>query len=211
MRIPMRSLVLLAATGCGSYTMYQTAEPLPRNRWELQVASTSGEFYDLPQNTPTPTTGLELAARYGLGHETDVGLKLYTVGTEASVRHRFVDGKWQWAGLAALGGARTIERLGSTDAYTMHARIAAAITRRLRPRFAITFGPALTGSFFLPAGGGSAAGLMVGAFGNAEWRLGATNRWHITPEVSLHVAPLGDVPVKGGVILGGVAFGRDFH
>lgn len=207
----MRSLVLLAVAGCGSYTMYQTAEPLPKHRWQLQVASTSGEFYDLPQNTPTPTTGLEVAGRYGIGGDTDVGVKLYTLGTEASIRHRFVDGKWQWAGLAALGGAWTIERLGSTSAITMHGRVAAAITRRLRPRFAITFGPALTGSVFVPAGGGYAGGLMAGAFVNAEWRLGATNRWHLTPEVSLHVAPLGDVPVKGGVVLGGIAFGRDFR
>lgn len=207
----MRSLVLLLAAGCGSYTMYQTAEPLPKNRWQLQVASTSGEFYDLPQNTPTPTTGLELASRYGIGHDTDVGLKLYTLGSEVSIRHRFADGRWQYAALGALGGAWTIARLGSTDALTMHARGAVAITRRLRPRFAFTFGPALTGSVFVPAGGGSSAGLMIGAFGNAEWRLGATNRWHLTPEISVHVAPLGDVPVKGGVVLGGIAFGRDFH
>ena len=210
MRIPMRSLALIAVTGCGSYTMYQTAEPLPLNHWQLQVASTSGEFFDLPQNQPTPTTAVELASRYGIGHDTDVGLKIYTFGTEASVRHRFVNGKWQWAGLAALGGARTLERLGTTDALTMHVRGAAAITRRFRPRFAITFGPALTGSLFVPAGGGSSAGLLVGAFGNAEWRFGATNKWHLVPEISLHVAPLGDVPVKGGVILGGIAFGRDF-
>ena len=206
----MRSAVLLALVGCGSYTMYQTAEPLPLNHWQVAVASTSGEFYDLPQNTPTPTTGIELASRYGIGNETDVGLKLYSIGTETSVRHRFVDGKWQWAGLAALGGGRTTERVGTTDAITAHLRVAAAITRRLRPRFAITFGPALTGSLFEPAGGGYAAGLLVGAFGNAEWSFGATGRWHLMPEISLHVTAAGDVPVKGAVAMGGLAFSRDF-
>jgi len=116
----------------------------------------------------------------------------------------------QWAGLLALGGVRTRQQLETTDAFTAHLRVAAAITRRLRPRFALTFGPALTGSLFVPAGGGSAAGLLLGAFGNAEWSFGETARWHLMPEISVHGSVAGDVPVEGAVVMGGLAFSRDF-
>lgn len=203
-------VVVIALAGCGTYTHYQTAEPLPLHRLQVAVASTSGAFFDLAQETFTPMTGLELAARYGIGHDTDLGLKLYTLGAEASVRHRFIDRRWQYAGLAAIGGVRTREHLGTSDSLTGHVRLAGAITRRTGPGFALTFGPAATCSVFVPAGGGKAAGLLLGAFGNVEFSFGATRRWHVTPEISLHVTVVGDVPVSGAVALGGLAISRDF-
>jgi hypothetical protein len=206
----MRSAVVIALAGCGTYTQYQTAEPLPAGRWQASIADTVGEFFDLAQELPTPTVSAELAVRRGIGNDTDVGLKLYTLGLEASARHRFVTGRWQYAGLAAIGGAYTRQYLGTTEALSGQLRLAGAATRRTGPGFAITLGPALTGSLFVPSGGGWSGGVLAGAFGNVEFSLGENHRWHLTPEVSVHVTVVGDVPVSGAVVMGGLALARDF-
>jgi hypothetical protein len=199
----------VAALGCGTYTTYQTAEPLDAGRWQVALASTAGRFSDVPSRAATPTMISEFAVRRGLGGDTDVGLKLFTFGAELGVRYRFFEGQWQWAALGAVSWARTEERFGTTDASQGQLRLGLAGTRRISSRSAYTLGPALTGSTIAFAGGGNAYGLLVGAFANVQRSLGDSRRWHLIPELSLHATAAGDVPVQGFVALLGVALARD--
>jgi len=203
-------LVVVALAGCGTYTTYQTAEPLAPGRWQGSIAITPGLFYDRPSRVPTPTTISEIAVRRGVGADTDVGVKLFSVGGEVSVRHRVITCEWQWAVLGALAWARTEEQGGTTEGFFGELRVAAAATRRTSARWAFTVGPVLTGSQYWFAGGGSARGLLAGGFANAQWTFGSARRWHMTPELSLHATLVGDVPVAGYVTMLGIALARDF-
>lgn len=200
----------LALAGCGSYTTYQSAEPLPRGRWQGATALGAGAFADRPGDTRTPSLHVEVAARRGVGAGTDVGLKLYALGVEASVRHRLhaTAAGWSVAALGALGGVRTTGRGSLPDALSGHARATAAVTRRTSPRRAWSFGPVVTASLYLPAAGGHATGLLAGAFGNLSWSFGGC--WHLVPELSVHRTLHGDVPVDGAVVQAGVGVARDF-
>lgn len=206
-------LVALAGVGlaaCGSYTTYQTAEPLRAGRWQGAVAVGPGVFVDRPGETKLPSVHVELAARRGVGADTDVGLKLYGLGVEASVRHRVraTPAGWSFAVLGALGGLRTRgEDTPLPDALGAHLRLTGVATKRTSARWAFSFGPVGTGSLYLPAGGGHATGVLAGAFGNAQRTWG---RWHLVPELSLHRTVAGDVPVDGAVVQLGVGLARDF-
>ena len=209
----VRILVALTAmfSGCGTYTTYQTAEPLPRGTWQGAVALTTGLFLDQPSETKTPALINELAARYGVGGDTDVGLKLFSIGSELSVRHRVIDAAWQLALLGAIVYARSEEQGGQTEALLGQLRLGAAATRRTSVRWAFSVGPLVTGSAYSFAGGGSARGLLAGAFANAQWTFGSLRRWHLIPELSFHASLAGDVPVDGYVTMLGVALARDWR
>ena len=147
-----------------------------------------------------------LAARHGVSATTDVTLKLYVPGAELGVQHALGGGRWRWALAAALGGARTKEGGGSTDAFYGHLRLTALATRRTSARWAFTVGPGATGGGLVPRAGGDAEGLLLGGFANAAWRFGGC--WQLVPELSLHVTAAGEVPVRGTVAQLGVAVGR---
>jgi len=210
MRIRCELGIVGVLAGCGTYTTYQTAEPLASGRWQGSIAATPGLFYDVPSKVPTPTVITEIAARRGVGADTDVGLKLFSIGSELSVRHRVVNEQWQWAVLGAFAFARTEERGGFTEGVFGEMRLGVAATRRTSSRWAFTLGPTLTGSYWSFAGGGNARGLMAGAFANAEWTFCSCKRWHLVPELSFHATLTGDVPVDGVVTMLGVALARDF-
>ena len=203
-------IALAALAGCGTYSTYRTAEPLPAGKWQGSLAVTPGVFYDRPSRTPTPTAITALSLRRGVGADTDVGLSLFTVGAELNVAHRIAFADWQWALLGAVAWARSEEQGGFTEALFGELRVGAAATRRTSPRWAFTVGPLLTGSAYWFAGGGSAQGLIGGGFANAQWTFGSARRWHLVPELSLHATLAGDVPVDGFVMMFGTALARDF-
>lgn len=205
----IRSAALLAAiAGCGSVTTYQSADVLPRGKWQGMIAAGVGGFNDKPQQAKTPTGTVELAARRGVGANTDVGLKLYTLGIEASVRHRLSEGRWSWALLGSLGGVKTDETTPTGDAGLTQLRLGAVATKHRSAHFAWNMGPMSTFSLLRPAGGGTAGGAMFGGFVGFDWRFGET--WHLIPELSLHVTVAGDVPVDGTVGMLGTGLVHDF-
>lgn len=201
---------LLALAACGSYTTYQTAEPLPRGKWQGAAALGPGVFRDDPGDSRLPSLHAELGVRRGLGADTDVGLKLYSIGWEASVRHRFLqtDGGWSIGALAAIGGLRSTGDGPMPDAMAGHVRATGLFTKRTSKRWAYSFGPVATGSLYLPAAGGHATGVLGGMFGSVEWAFG--KKWRMLPELSLHRTISGDVPVDGAVVQLGVGMTRDF-
>jgi len=212
MRIAVRELGLgvglAAVAACGSMTTYQSADTVPRGKWQAMAALGLGTFTDDPHETKTPTITFELAARRGIGDDTDVGLKLYAVGIEGSIRHRVSHGVWSWAVLASLGGSITDETSPSGEGGLTQLRLGAVATRRRSPTWAWNMGPTTTFSLWRPSGGGTAGGAMLGGFAGFDWRFGTC--WHLVPELSLHVTGAGDVPVDGAVLLLGAAFARDF-
>ncbi len=207
MRTLAPSAALLLAA-CGSLTTYQSADTVPRGRWQGMLATGIGAFADRPQQTAIPTATFELAARRGIGDDTDLGVKLYTAGVEASIRHRLTRGTWSWALLGAIGGARTHADSPTSDAVLTQLRLGAVATFRRSSTWAWNVGPTTAFSLWRPAGGGTAGGALVGAFAGFDWRFGA--RWHLIPELSLHVTAAGDVPVDGSVLLLGAGVARDW-
>ena len=198
----------LALGACGSVTTYQSADVLPRGKWQGMIALGGGGFDDKPQQAKTPTVTAEVAARRGLGADTDVGLKLYTIGIEASIRHRLSQGRWSWALLGSLGGVKTDASSPTGAAGLTQLRLGAVATKRRSSRWAWNIGPMTTFSLLRPAGGGTAGGAMFGAFVGFDWRF--CEKWHLIPELSLHVSVAGDVPVHGSVGMIGTGLARDF-
>ena len=204
----IRSALLIAATACGSVTTYQTADVLPRGTWSVQLAASVGGFNDTEQETKIPTGSFEIAARRGLGADTDVGLKLYTAGIEASVRYRISEGYWSWALLGSLGGMITDESSPAGAAGLTQLRLGAVATKHRSKTWGWNMGPITTFSLLRPAGGGTAGGAMIGGFVGFDWRF--ADVWHLTPELSLHVTAAGEVPVHGSVGMIGTAISREF-
>jgi hypothetical protein len=204
----IRSAALLALASCGSVTTYQSADVLPRGKWQAMLAVGAGGFNDTEQEAKTPTGTVELAVRRGLGADTDVGLKLYTAGIEASVRHRLSQGRWSWALLGSLGGVKTEADSPIGDAGLTQLRLGAVATKRRSSSWAWNMGPMTTFSLLRPAGGGTAGGALFGGFVGFDWKFG--EKWHLMPELSLHFTVAGDVPVHGSVGMLGTALMRDF-
>ncbi|MEZ4365233.1 MAG: hypothetical protein R2939_02960 [Kofleriaceae bacterium] len=191
------ALASLAAAGCGTLTSYQSAEPVEPGRWRVAAALTGGGFADREQASRLPFAQAELEVRRGVAEDTDVGLKLYTVGAEVSGRHRLRAGRWQWAMAGAVGGIRNRDRALVTDGLLLHARATTIATRRTSARWAFSAAPTLTLSRYWFDGGGAASGLLLGATANAERRLGA--RWRLVPELGVHATVAGEVPLVGFV------------
>ena len=204
-----------ALAACGTVTTYQSAETLPCGSWHLSAAVSGGQYKDEPQQTRTPSLTAELSGRVGLTDDTEVTLKLYTLGAQAGLRHRIFDGAdggrrpgWSLAVLAAVGGVRTSGQGSLPEMILAQASAGALATRRTSAHLSWTLGALATGSLFVPAGGGHATGWLAGAMLGADWRFAA--RWHLVPELSLHRTVAGEVPVDGSVGQLGLSIGRDF-
>lgn len=205
-RRELGALTVVALAGCGSLTSYRTAEPVPCGQTRVEVATDAAVYRDRPQDSRTPAAHVEVAVRRGLGADADATLKLFVPGVELGVQRRFADGRWQYAGAAAVGVAHTRAGTGATDALYGHLRLTGLATRRTSPRWAFTVGPVVTAGLFVPAGGGHATGLLIGGLASAERRFAGA--WQVAPELSLHLTAAGDVPVDGAVLVVGAAVGR---
>lgn len=193
-------LALTAA--CPSTTVYRTAEPVPPGHWQLSAATGVGGMRDTEQDSRIPTGHLEIAARRGVRTDLDVGLKLYTVGAEASATWRFRRGPWSWALAPSLGGAHTRESGVITDAVHLFAGATVIASRRLSPRWHIGLGPLAGWGLYWPETGGHATGAWLGGFVNADAQISA--RWHLVPELGAYRVLRGEVPVRGGALWAGV-------
>jgi len=189
--------------GCPSTTVYRTADPVPPGHWQLSAATGVGGLNDTEQESRIPTGHIEVSARRGLQRDLDVGLKLYTVGTEASATWRFRRGVWSWALAPSLGGAHTVENGVTTDAIHLFAGTAVIASRSLSRCWKVGLGPFAGWGLYWPETGGHATGAWLGGFVNADRRLGA--HWHITPELGVYRVFTGEVPVRGGALWAGAA------
>jgi hypothetical protein len=209
-----RNLELLALAafplgGCASLSMKQSAEPLPRGRWEVSGALDAVGYRDIPQDTRALAPQAEVAARRGLGSGLEAGVKMYLAGLEVGGKWRFYR-RDRWAVAVAPAAAFSRLREGTLVPTSSHAfgLLTLLIGYDLGPRSSVNFGPRALYGLYVPQGGGSAQGVSAGAFVNLVFPL--SERWTILPDFNLFRTVAGDVPVDGWSLQSGVAFGRSF-
>lgn len=90
----MRSLLCalwLVASGCASFSTLQRADVLPAGKTRLGIVPlTVARQGDAD---PQPTASLVLTARRGLGHDFEVGGRVWAVGIGAGVKYQLLDTK----------------------------------------------------------------------------------------------------------------------
>ena len=207
MRTRGLELIGIAAllVGCPSTRVYRTAEPVAAGEWRGAVSAGAGFLRDREQNTRMPTGHVELELRRGVSPNADVGLKLFTVGVDASATLRFLRrDTWSLAIAPQLTFVRTPKTALTTNAIHLFGGATFLATRRFSPGVALTFGPSIGGGAYFPEAGGHVAGLFLGTFVNLELALG--KRSCLVPELSGFNVVSGEVPVRGAGAFLGVSF-----
>jgi len=203
MRTLALSLAASCALGCPSVSMYRSAEPVPAGRWQASLLAGAGALADRETGARTPTGYGALGLQRGLTDDVDVGVRLYTVGLSALATVRFVHrGSWSVALAPELSVVRTPNTSTTTNAFHLFAAATVPVTYRASRTWAFSAGPSVGGGVYLPEAGGSSGGMWLGAFVNAEARLG--ERWWLVPEVSGYNVVVGDVPLRGGLFTAGL-------
>ena len=199
MRIPGPDRVLLVylavLVGCGSPTVHQGTRPVEPGRWQFAGSLGVGVYADLPQESALPTVLPEVSVRHGLAPDLDFGVKLYVPGIDLGVKARLARGDWPVAIAPSLGWSRTKESTVTTDALYFWGHLPLILGHRLGRDTELNFGPTASYAIYWPAAGGRAYGVSPGAFVNLDWRL--SEHWRLMPELSVHAAATGDVPVSG--------------
>lgn len=83
------TIAIFTSSGCVSYSTLHTAEPVPEGQTEGAV---SGSFYGLSadgESLELPNT--ELAIRYGVSEDSDLGFKVYPLGVAFDYNHVLVE------------------------------------------------------------------------------------------------------------------------
>jgi hypothetical protein len=205
-RVPERALLCAltaVALGCPSTALFRTAEPVAAGQWQLTLAGAGGGLADREQGASTATGFGELGLRRGLSDNADVGVKLYTFGLAANATLRFVHrGAWSVAVAPELSFARTPRNATTTNAAMLFGVATVPVTWRASQAWVLSFGPSVGGGAYMPEAGGAAGGLWVGGFANVEARL--ATRWWLVAELNGYNVVAGDVPLRGGVLTGGL-------
>jgi hypothetical protein len=208
-RVPDRALVTAvvalscASLGCPSTALFRTAEPVAAGRWQITLAGAGGVLGDRETGAGSATGFGELGLRRGLTDNADVGVKLYTFGLAANTTLRFFHrGAWSISVAPELSFARTPRNATTTNAAHLFGVVTIPVTWRASRTWALSLGPSLGGGGYFPEAGGSAGGFWTGAFASVEARLG--ERWWLVAEVNGYDVVAGDVPLRGGLITGGL-------
>lgn len=194
-------LSMAAATGCGTFAVQHTAEPLARGQWRGSVIASAQKLTDNEQSATAPGGVLGLRAARGIGHHTEIGGALYTLGAEAFGKRQL----WQTAGatpwsvaaLVALGGVQLPARGVISPGTEVHARIVGIVTKRTSGCLTWSAGPSVAAYEFWPRSGGNEHGVWLGGFANLAWQW--SEHWTLVPEVSLHRALTGTFPVDESI------------
>jgi hypothetical protein len=188
--------VLIA--GCPAVATRQTADTVAPGKWQLGAGVDGVLFRDVEQDTRVPSLVVDVGARHGVSDNVDVGARLYTFGLQAGAKWRVARGDWRVALAPAADLARTSETQVTTDALHVFGHLPIIFGHDLSHKLGINFGPRATYGYYLPATGGEAHGMFVGAFGNLSIRL--HKRWTLLPELGIHRSVAGEVPVRGWML-----------
>jgi hypothetical protein len=211
-RGPIAAMVLLlTGVGCGTFAVQHTAEPLPRGEWRGSLVGSLQALNDDEQKAKVPGGILALGVARGMGHNSELGVTLYTLGVEAYGKVRLwagpgVSPRWSLGLLAAFGGTRLPSNGLISPGTEVHSRLVGLATLRTSSCLTWSFGPSLAGYQFWPDGGGREHGLWFGGFGNLAWQV--SQRWTMVPELSLHRAATGTFPVDKQVLQLSVGWSR---
>lgn len=192
-RFLLVALTLLG--GCAPLATRQTTEPAAKGHFQGSVGVDGILFRDTHGASTTPSGMLGLGARYGVSEDVDVGLRLYTLGVEASMKWRIVNGRVSIAVAPGVAIAVTPESALTTKATYVYAELPAIVGTRLTESASLNLGPKLLWGMYRPYSGGAAHGLLVGGFVNLDARVG--RGVHVLPELGFYGTAAGEVPVRG--------------
>jgi hypothetical protein len=104
--VKLWALALFAQTGCTSIAAMEGARPIAPGAKQLAVqTSLQAGTNSLSTGLGLPVLQQDVALRFGLSENVDMGLRLYLFGLRADVRYRFARlGPWDIAVAPALGG-----------------------------------------------------------------------------------------------------------
>jgi hypothetical protein len=185
----------LLLAGCSTLATRQTAEPVPKGRWQLSAGADFAWFRDVPQDTKVPTGMAELGARYGVGGDVDLGIRLYTIGGALGAKWRFVNRSWMLAVAPEANYVFTSETATTTRAMYLFGHVPIIAGHRFSERVGINLGPKALYGFYYPETGGQAHGISIGTFFNTDVRV--SRRWRLLPEISVYRTIAGEVPIDG--------------
>ncbi len=188
--------VLLGA--CPSTSVYRTADPLDEGQWQVGAAVGVGGMADQEQDTSIPIGHVELSARRGIGHNVDIGAKLYVAGTEINATWRVHKAGWSYALAPSFAGVQVRESVLIPKSIHLFAGLTAIASRQMSDRWSLATGPLAGWGLYLPSTGGSAQGAWLGAFIHMQAKVG--ERWLLGPEITTYGVIAGEVPVRGGAI-----------
>ncbi|MBT8493823.1 MAG: hypothetical protein KJO07_12240 [Deltaproteobacteria bacterium] len=199
MRSRLDSLLLalvVAGLGCPPPAVYQSADTLEPGKWQLGGGLGVGSLRDDEQQIRVPTGDLQLFARRGVIPDLDLGLRLYSVGLEASVKYRFHRDLWSLAVMPGLSALGTNENALTTKAFHSFLTVPMLASRRLSERWSVSLGPKVITGLYWSTTSEPNFGLQVGGYSMFGLHLG---RWTVMPEIDLARTVAGTVPVDGWV------------
>lgn len=207
MRILSTCILLLFVSACPAPAVYQSAKPLAPGDWQVGGGIGVVALQDVPQDSSLRGGNVEAFVRRGIKSEIDIGLRLYTVGAEASVKWRFFAGKWDLALMPAVAVARTQETQVTTNAIHSFTSLPLLATTSLSDRWSITIGPRLQTGLYKSDASSTSFGFSAGGLVMLAVKLGPIR---LMPELDLSRTIAGDVPIDGWMSHLGVGIAWDF-
>jgi hypothetical protein len=207
--LPLVVGLAAVCAGCPSFSTLQTPRTVPEG--ELRFGALAGGAGALSDDTgPGPRSAqFELSARYGLSERVDVGVKLYALGIEASLKWWMVRGPLDLAIAPAVSYASFDDRMG-TQFNAFYAHLPLLMGWNLSDRVTLSFGPKLMFGYQFRRGDVVRDdlllidGLLVGAYVSVPIRIGRA--FWIAPEINaysnLSNGAIGDTTIYQG----GIAF-----
>jgi hypothetical protein len=195
--------------GCPSFSTLQTPRTVPEG--ELRFGALAGGAGALSDEAgPGPRSAqFELSARYGLTERVDVGVKLYALGIEASLKWWMVRGPLDLAIAPAVSYASFDDRMG-TQFNAFYAHLPLLLGWNISDRVTLSFGPKLMFGYQFRRGDVVRDdlllidGLLMGAYVSVPIRIGRA--FWIAPEINaysnLSNGAIGDTTIYQG----GIAF-----
>lgn len=104
-RLSLFAAALLLSTACSTLATLHGAQPLPKGRSEITVAASAQTGSNALSYAGFPIPQLELAGRFGLADDLDLGLRVWMIGAGFDFRYRvWHDGNKHLAIAPAFGG-----------------------------------------------------------------------------------------------------------
>ncbi len=195
--------------GCPSFSTLQTPRTVPEGELRFgALAGGAGALSDEGGAGPR-SAQFELSARYGLSERVDVGVKLYALGIEASLKWWMVRGPLDLAIAPAVSYASFDDQMG-TQFNAFYAHLPLLLGWNVSDRVTLSFGPKLMFGYQFRSGDVVRDdlllidGLLVGAYVSVPIRIGRS--FWIAPEINAYANVTNGAIGDQTIYQGGIAF-----
>ncbi|MFW5968558.1 MAG: hypothetical protein ACOCV2_13625 [Persicimonas sp.] len=207
-RIVAVAVLALSVSGCLSYSTLHGAEPVPEGESEVTAAPQGLAVQDANGSGGFPSG--EVAVRHGVSSNSDVGVKLFSLGAGVDYNHAFVDSPSFSASVnpsfSAAHFADSVDdsEVGALGLLNVLADVyksdALAVTVGLKPGLAYAYHDPLFGSETL---GADTPVPLAGA--TAGVRIRVSDAFSVMPSVDA-ISPLAEQPGESVRATGSVGF-----